>query len=94
MLMHSSTDLSVANTSESSDDELPTFDSRMYENNSEDEDELPEIALRTCTKCYMSFCPATRALMRLEAFRGIWSSMRKIVFTAYSLCNLLQSGWS
>jgi hypothetical protein len=42
--------LSVANTSESSGDELPTFDSRMYENNSEDEDELPEIALQDLHK--------------------------------------------
>jgi hypothetical protein len=36
--------LSVANTLELSDDELPTFNARLYENDLEDEEELPEIA--------------------------------------------------
>jgi hypothetical protein len=42
--------LTVTNATDESDAEFPTFDSRMYENDSDDEEELPEIALQDLHK--------------------------------------------
>jgi hypothetical protein len=36
----------VVKATDASDKELPFFDSRMYENDSDDEEQLPEIALQ------------------------------------------------